>query len=305
MIIMTAEDTGILFIGHGSRLPYNKEVVTQVAAKYQERYPDYNIDIGFMELVEPNIPTAFNKLKEKGVNKIIVNPVFLANGMHTRVDIPTILGIKTKELEEIENHGHLHHHHHDHEHGHHHHHHHGREAKSEPVDFDGEIVYLKPIGDDDKIVEIIAQRINTELEKDPQANTENTGILLIGHGSTLEYNNMVVESIANKFITNSDDYEIQTGFMQLSEPSISQAAAKFSENIKKIIAVPIFLAEGVHTKIDIPLALGLEAEEVENYTIPNKQRDTIDFTGEVVFTKPLGADDIIVDIIDEKIKQHL
>ena len=93
--------------------------------------------------------------------------------------------------------------------------------------------------------------------------------------------------------------------MQLSEPSIPQAAAKFSENIKKIIAVPIFLAEGVHTKIDIPLALGLEAEEVENYTIPNKQRDTIDFTGEVVFTKPLGADDIIVDIIDEKIKQHL
>ena len=37
MIIMTAEDTGILFIGHGSRLPYNKEVVTQVAPQGQNQ----------------------------------------------------------------------------------------------------------------------------------------------------------------------------------------------------------------------------------------------------------------------------
>ena len=163
-------DTGILLVGHGSRLPYNKEVVQTIAEKYAKSQPDYNIEVGFMELAEPNIPTAFNKLKETGVKKIIVTPVFLAHGLHTKRDIPTILGLEpaedAKKLSQGHSHGHgHHHHHHDHdkeeEHGHHHHHHHHDEA--ETVEFDGEIIYTEPIGADDAIVEIIAERVNPHL----------------------------------------------------------------------------------------------------------------------------------------------
>ena len=46
-------DTGILLIGHGSRLPYNKEVISAIAEKYAQTKPDYNIEVGFMELAEP------------------------------------------------------------------------------------------------------------------------------------------------------------------------------------------------------------------------------------------------------------
>lgn len=160
-------DTGVLLIGHGSRLPYNKEVVRAIAEKYAQTQPDYNIEVGFMELAEPNIPTAFNKLKESGVNRIIVTPVFLAHGMHTKRDIPTILGLEPadieKELGHDHEHGHHHHHHHDHgeEHGHHHHHHHDEEA--ETVEFDGEIIYTEPLGADEAIVDIIAERVNPHL----------------------------------------------------------------------------------------------------------------------------------------------
>ena len=148
-------DTGILLIGHGSRLPYNKEVISAIAEKYAQTKPDYNIEVGFMELAEPNIPTAFNKLKETGVNRIIVTPIFLAHGMHTKRDIPTILGLEPEvDLEKL--------HMHQHEHNHSHHHHH-REAKSEPVDFDGEIIYLEPLGADDKIVDIVSEKVNKYL----------------------------------------------------------------------------------------------------------------------------------------------
>lgn len=305
------QNTGILFIGHGSRLPYNKKVVTEVAEKYAQLHPDYHVDVGFMELVEPNIPTAFNTLKEKGVNRIIVNPIFLANGMHTRVDIPTILGLETEEMKQFQSH-HVHHHHHDHDHDHehehahhHHHHHHHHEAKSEPVDFDGEIVYLPPIGADDKIAEIITDKINQQLEH-PDKNPDNTGILLIGHGSTLPYNNEVVEEIAQKYIDDNPDYNIEVGFMQLSTPTIPDAVAKLKQKgVENIIANPVFLAEGIHTKIDIPSTLNLEVQPVENYNPPNKAYDTVDFDGEITLTTPLGADDIIVDIIDERISKHM
>ena len=166
--------TGILLIGHGSRLPYNKQVVRAIAEKYAKTQPDYTVEVGFMELAQPDIPTAFNKLKETGVNRIIVTPVFLAHGMHTKRDIPTILGIEPADIEkeladyekqQEEHHSHEEHDHeegrcHGHGHGHGHHHHHG---EVETVEFDGEIIYTEPIGADDAIVDIIAERVNPNL----------------------------------------------------------------------------------------------------------------------------------------------
>lgn len=165
-------NTGILLVGHGSRLPYNKEVVYNIAQKYSETQPDYTVEVGFMELAEPDIPTAFNKLKSTGVDRIIVSPVFLAHGMHTKRDIPTILGLEPADIEkEIGksrgcSHGHHHGHSHDHDdkeekHGHHHHHHHHGEV--ETVEFDGEIIYTEPLGADDAIVNIVAERVNEHL----------------------------------------------------------------------------------------------------------------------------------------------
>lgn len=162
--------TGILLIGHGSRLPYNKEVVTSLAEKYAKTQPDYNIEVGFMELAQPDIPTAFNKLKETGVNRVIVTPVFLAHGMHTKRDIPTILGLEPADIEkelghkkEEHDHDHEHDHNHEKEHGHHHGHHHHHHGEVEKIEFDGEIIYTEPLGADDVLVDIIAQRVNPNL----------------------------------------------------------------------------------------------------------------------------------------------
>lgn len=142
--------TGVLLIGHGSRLPYNKEVVSSIADKYAKKHPELNIEVGFMELAEPDIPSAFNKLKETGVEKIIVMPVFLAHGMHTKRDIPKILGLEPEEIEVADN-----------EHEHHHGHHHDEEA--ETIEFDGELVYIEPLGADDAIVDIVSKRVSKHL----------------------------------------------------------------------------------------------------------------------------------------------
>ena len=290
------KDTGILLVGHGSRIPYNKKVVKEVAEKYAKTMPEYNVEIGFMELVEPNIPTAFNKLKKTGVKRIIVNPIFLAHGMHTKVDIPTILTLEPMKIEG---------HHHSHSHG--HHHHHDRQAKSEPVEFDGEIIYLEPLGADDKIVDIVEERINTELSKYPDASPRNTGILLAGHGSSLPYNNEVIETIAEKYIERTPGYHIEAGFMRLSKPSIPESFNKIKDyGVERVIVVPVFLADGIHTKLDIPTTLNLEPEPIENYPEPNVSRtDVIEFDGEIIYTRPLGADDKIVEIVSERIKPYL
>lgn len=136
---------GVLLVGHGSRLPYGKEVINQLAELY-EKEENYLVTVGFMEMTEPTIPDAINYLAEQGAEKIIVTPVFLAHGVHTKKDIPHILGLDS-EMDTDTSHGHKHHHH----------------IGDQHINFSGEIIYTEPLGADPRLVEIIKDRVNNSL----------------------------------------------------------------------------------------------------------------------------------------------
>jgi sirohydrochlorin cobaltochelatase len=138
---------GVLLVGHGSRLPYGKDVVSQIAEMYKEK-EDNLVEVGFMNMSKPSIPEAINILAQKGAVKIVVTPVFLAHGVHTTEDIPRILGLNSgHDKGEQSGHGHSHVHDHD-------------EVK---IDFKGEIIYTEPLGADRRIAEIIKDRVNDAL----------------------------------------------------------------------------------------------------------------------------------------------
>ena len=84
---------GILAMGHGSRLPHNKEVITKVANMIAEKYPDTVVRIGFMNMNNPTMIEGLEAFENTGVSSIISVPLFLAQGVHTTEDIPQILGI--------------------------------------------------------------------------------------------------------------------------------------------------------------------------------------------------------------------
>ncbi|WP_409200125.1 sirohydrochlorin nickelochelatase [Methanobrevibacter sp. DSM 116169] len=141
--------TGILLLSHGSRLPYGADVINSIKEQYLNEFPNALVETGFMEMRKPDIAEAVENLKKRGnIEKIIVVPVFIAHGLHTKRDIPKILGLKAIEEAEKK-------HDHDHDHGHHHHHH-----EIQKVNFDGEIVFTDPLGDDPLILEIIKKRIS-------------------------------------------------------------------------------------------------------------------------------------------------
>ncbi len=139
---------GVLLVGHGSRLPYGKDVVSQIADMYREDEGRL-VEVGFMNMSKPSIPEAINSLALQGAETIIVTPVFLAHGVHTTEDIPRILGL---------NNGHG-----DSEHGHSHGHSHSHEDETEVIDFEGEIIYTEPLGADRRIAAIINDRVNDAL----------------------------------------------------------------------------------------------------------------------------------------------
>lgn len=158
-MISDLSKTGILLLSHGSRLDQGEKVIKAYTDMYKEEFPEAIVEYGFMEMREPNIPQSITKLtKNNDLEKIIVVPVFVAHGLHTKRDIPKLLGIESDfdESEVSEGHNHGHHHHH-------HHHDHDHDHDEETFDFDGEIILADPLGIDTRLYEIIKERVSQNL----------------------------------------------------------------------------------------------------------------------------------------------
>jgi len=153
------ENIGVLLISHGSRLPESVTTINKLADMYRE-YTDFKVGVAYMELREPNIPTALDDLvKNTEIDTVIAVPIFLSHGMHTTRDIPKILGIANDNHEGVANQdSHKHKDHQGHNHGHHHNH------EFEKVNFDGKIIYTEPLGADPLLVEIIKNRVDLALK---------------------------------------------------------------------------------------------------------------------------------------------
>lgn len=150
---MIDNKTGILLLSHGSRLDDGEEVIKAYKEMYEEEFPDAKVEYGFMEIRKPGISETVDKLNENGdLERIIVVPVFVAHGLHTKKDIPEILGLESEVEIDTHHHGH----------GHHHHHHH-HDEEEEKVDFDGEIILTDPLGVDKRMYEIIKDRIRENI----------------------------------------------------------------------------------------------------------------------------------------------
>ena len=91
----------------------------------------------FMQINEPSVPAGLRSLVSKGVDTVYVQPCFLAGGIHISKDIPEAIGIEqgTKEgVLTVE----------------------GRQIT---------VKYCRPIGEDDRLAEILADRISERMDR--------------------------------------------------------------------------------------------------------------------------------------------
>ncbi len=129
------EKIGILALGHGSKLPYNKDVVSGVAELIAKKYKNIVVRTGFMNMNNPTMKEGLEAFKGTGVTTIVAVPIFLAHGVHTTEDIPQILGIS-------------------------------RESRKTKIKLDGRnitLIYSEPLGADELIAELAFKRAKEAL----------------------------------------------------------------------------------------------------------------------------------------------
>lgn len=94
---MNMEKIGILLVGHGSRLEYNKQLITETAGMMQDKRPGYVIKSCFLEYSDPNVMDGLALMKDEDMDVLLVVPLFLAKGIHILRDIPRLLGLENGE----------------------------------------------------------------------------------------------------------------------------------------------------------------------------------------------------------------
>jgi sirohydrochlorin cobaltochelatase len=98
----------------------------------------------------------------------------------------------------------------------------------------------------------------------------------------------------------NENVVVRTAFLNIDSPTLQEGLKSFEgTGVIKIVALPCFLANGVHTMQDIPRVLGIK--KGNNSTMIQLGGDDI----ELVYAKPLGADSSIASLACERIVDAL
>ena len=87
---MTTTSAIVLF-AHGARDPEWAEPFRRIAARLRKTRPQLQIQLAFLELMQPSLDEAVASLAIDGVTRITLVPLFLAQGGHLKQDLPRLL----------------------------------------------------------------------------------------------------------------------------------------------------------------------------------------------------------------------
>ena len=91
---------GIILFAHGSRDALWRLPIEAVALRIHEVSPQTDVACAYLELTEPDLPTTAAQMIAKGIQHIVIVPMFLGVGRHAREDLPLL--VKQLELDHPE-----------------------------------------------------------------------------------------------------------------------------------------------------------------------------------------------------------
>ncbi|HJJ61336.1 MAG TPA: sirohydrochlorin nickelochelatase, partial [Methanocorpusculum sp.] len=103
----------------------------------------------------------------------------------------------------------------------------------------------------------------------------------------------------------TDEYTIITCSMEFNEPSVEEGLAEMrKKDIDYLVAIPMFLAKGIHVLHDIPEILGLsEGEFRGEFTLEDGRNIPL------IYANPLGSDPLLANLMlknaEAAVTQHL
>lgn len=204
-----AEQTGLLVVGHGTRDPAGVRSFLELTQMTRLRLPGTMLAPAFLEFVEPTIEQGVENLVRAGVTQIVVVPVMLLAGNHTRRDIPNIVDAAVAHCTGVN------------------------------------VRQTAHLGCSPHVVNLSAQRLREAI--DGSFPTErSTAVLLVGRGSREREALREISQFAQLSMSNDPETCRDVCFLSLSRPSLDEAIAlAASWPQRRIVVQPHLLFPGV------------------------------------------------------------
>ena len=256
---------GIMLAGHGSTMAFNKGVLDMQAENLRSRGYD-NVYVGFNEFSIPSIRETAEEMVEDGYDEIVILPFFVASGIHVTRDIPVKhFGLPVNSAEGT-------------------------------VELCGKDVRLhieQPFGEDPNLTDILVERI-----EELRTPGRETAVIVMGHGSRLNYNSDVVTLNADR-LRERGYGRVYIGYNEFNDPKIEDVIpGMIDDGAEEIIAVPLFISLGKHLTMDVPGKLGIE-DFSDGGILHRDGRDV-----ELKYAVPVGGDPRLCDVLVEKLRKY-
>lgn len=211
---------GILIIGYGSRKDGVTDILATQAARLRARRPE-PVYVGYFRVNRPSIEEALAAMADDGIDEAVVLPYLIAAGRLTDELIPPRLGLM---------------------------------GRSGTVQVHGRDLLLhcgQAFDRTEALTDILCDRIAE------CGGTRDSGLIVLGHGSRQTANPETVALNAAR-LRRRGYRHVEYAFNEFCAPSIAEAKERLlATGVGDLVALPLFIAVGVHLGEEIPAQLGI------------------------------------------------
>ncbi|HZZ30122.1 MAG TPA: sirohydrochlorin chelatase [Pirellulales bacterium] len=212
---------GLLLVGHGTRNARGLNEFWTVARQVAELADEFVVEPSFLELAEPAIPAAVERLLQQGVERLTVAPILLFAAGHAKRDIPAAVAEAVRGHDDKAATG-------------------GRAAAENVA-----VNYLGALECHPKILELSAQRFAEAVRDKPHVDAAETLLLLVGRGSSHADAIAAMRKFAALRNPYSDVDRVETCFVAVAQPTLEEGLSLAAHSgYRRIVVQPHLLFTG-------------------------------------------------------------
>lgn len=198
----------ILLIGHGSRNAEGNREIEAFAALWRKRQPQWRIEVCFIEFADVLLDGGLDRAA-LNASRVIVVPLILNAAGHVKMEAPEHI------------------------------------AQARLRHPDTEFLYVPNLGADDRILQILKRNLNKAMGALDMPDPKNTGVIVLGRGSSDRAANGEVAKIARWLLEETHHELVDIAFTGITFPRLETVVQRQVKlGMTQIVVLPYYLFTG-------------------------------------------------------------
>ncbi|MEO5352028.1 MAG: sirohydrochlorin chelatase [Magnetococcus sp. XQGC-1] len=198
----------VLLIGHGSRDADGNQEVADFAHYWQSKNPQLRLELCYIELAEPLLADGLRRAAQEA-DRVIALPLILNAAGHVKMEIPEAVRQARQEMPAVE------------------------------------FRYGRHLGCEEPILKLLRRRLHSAMVNLDMPDPQNTGVLLLGRGSSDMSANAEVARMARWIFETTQHTLVEYAFTGITDPKLEGMVQRMVRlGMMQIVILPYYLFTG-------------------------------------------------------------